>query len=555
MKLRRMTAIIISTVLVLSLGSSGLITAMAYSSPADLISEEMTAPGFTTQPLSQNVTVGHDVVFSVEVNGLPRPSLQWQVSSNGGGTWSNIDGQTGISLRLNAAALSLSGNQYRVVATNSSGTMNSNAASLAVSTITNAQAPNILVQPANGTVLLNGNITLSVAADISDRGTLSYQWFRSTTGRNTEGTLISGATARTFNVPADREGFTYYFVVVTNTNSYASGSRTASVASNAAMVVVNAPIDAQAPYIAEQPEGGVVTLDGHTLLSVTARITDNGTLSYQWFRSENGSNTGGTAISGATSAVFAPPTDTLGVTHYYVVVTNVNNSVSGATSTSVSSHAVPVTVITTPDAPMNLTTTISGNSLVLHWESPEYNGGSEITGFQVSDNIVTFWIDANGDNEHKFYSLSYDREYTLKVRAVNAAGAGVEAVLTETTPEREFVNVSGISLENEELYIYVGDYVTLNFTVSPADASDQSVRWSSSDTSVARVSINGRVTALAPGSAVITVTTNDGGYTASISVTVIDSGINGLLWIGLGLLAPLGTGTGIYLRRRNKKRR
>jgi len=557
MKRRKMITITISILLALSLGSSGLITAMAYLSPTGFTSEDITpvSPYFTTQPTGQNATVGQDVVFSVEANGSPSPALQWQVSSNGGGTWTNIDGQTRPYLRLNSVSLNQNGNQYRVVATSTSGERNSNAATLIVNAITNTQVPNIIVHPVNGTILVDGSITLSVAADVTDRGTLSYQWFSSTTDSNTGGTLISGATARTFSPPTNREGTTFYFVVVTSTNNYASGSRTASVASNTARVAVTPLVNTQAPYISNQPEGDVVTLNGHTLLSVAARTVDNGTLSYQWFISENGSNTGGTAVNGATGAVFAPPTDTLGVTYYYVVITNTNNSVSGAASAAVSSDAVAVSVITTPGAPLNLTTVISDNNLVLRWETPEDDGGSEITGFQVSDNIVTIWIEANGENEHTFYSLSYDREYTLRVRAINAAGSGEEAELMATTPERETINVEGVAIENDNLYIYVGDYVTLDFTISPADANEQSVRWSSGDTSVAVVNRSGRIAGIAPGTAVITVTTIDGGHTASITVTVLDNGSNHFLWIGLGALAPLGTGTGIYFWRRNKKRR
>ncbi|MBO4547995.1 MAG: Ig domain-containing protein [Abditibacteriota bacterium] len=57
-------------------------------------------------------------------------------------------------------------------------------------------------------------------------------------------------------------------------------------------------------------------------------------------------------------------------------------------------------------------------------------------------------------------------------------------------------------------------------SVFPVDATDQAVTWKSSDKTVAKVDANGKVTAVAPGSATVTVKTHDGGYTAKCKVTV-----------------------------------
>jgi hypothetical protein len=66
----------------------------------------------------------------------------------------------------------------------------------------------------------------------------------------------------------------------------------------------------------------------------------------------------------------------------------------------------------------------------------------------------------------------------------------------------------------------VGDTQTLTATITPSNATNQSVTWSSSNTSVVMVSTSGVVTAKAAGSATITVTTSDGGKTATCAVTV-----------------------------------
>ena len=82
------------------------------------------------------------------------------------------------------------------------------------------------------------------------------------------------------------------------------------------------------------------------------------------------------------------------------------------------------------------------------------------------------------------------------------------------------VNVTGVSVSPTSLSMTVGDAAqSLTATVSPSNATDKSVTWSSSKTSVATVS-NGVVSAVGAGTAVITVTTNDGGFTATCNVTV-----------------------------------
>jgi len=345
----------------------------------------------------------------------------------------------------------------------------------------------------------------------------------------------------------------YYYVVITNTNNYVNGNRTATVTSTTARVAADALVHAQMPEITEQPEGDSITRNGRITLSVEAQVRDNGTLSYQWFRNDTNSNTGGTPVLGATGAVFAPETDTLGVHYYYVVITNTNNVVNGTRTAAVNSIAVPVAVITTPGAPQYLNAFVDGNTVTLSWEAPANDGNSEIIGYQVSDNVVTIWIDANGAYEHTFEGLSYDREYTFRVRAINAAGNGEEAELAAITADRETVSVNGIILDRRTLEMYVGEYTTLRATITPRIADDQSVIWSTSDSTVAIVDNNGVVTALSAGTAIITVTTNDGEFTATSIITVESLGTtNHFLWIGLGALVPIGTGTGIFLWKRKR---
>ena len=81
------------------------------------------------------------------------------------------------------------------------------------------------------------------------------------------------------------------------------------------------------------------------------------------------------------------------------------------------------------------------------------------------------------------------------------------------------VSVTGVSLDKTSAELEVGGALTLTATVAPDTATNKNVSWSSSAENVATVE-NGTVTAVATGSAVITVTTEDGGKTASCTITV-----------------------------------
>jgi uncharacterized protein YjdB len=83
------------------------------------------------------------------------------------------------------------------------------------------------------------------------------------------------------------------------------------------------------------------------------------------------------------------------------------------------------------------------------------------------------------------------------------------------------VSVTSISLDKTDLNVIVGDKpITLNETVSPSNATNKKVTWSSSNSDIAEVDVNGVVTPLAAGTATITVTTVDGKKIAKCIVTV-----------------------------------
>lgn len=89
-----------------------------------------------------------------------------------------------------------------------------------------------------------------------------------------------------------------------------------------------------------------------------------------------------------------------------------------------------------------------------------------------------------------------------------------------------FVSVTGVTISPETLRIAIGQSATLTAYITPANATNQNVNWTSSDKSIVdgvQSGLSATVRGVTSGSAVITVTTEDGGYTARCAVTVSGS--------------------------------
>ncbi len=110
---------------------------------------------------------------------------------------------------------------------------------------------------------------------------------------------------------------------------------------------------------------------------------------------------------------------------------------------------------------------------------------------------------------------------TVKIRTTSKVNTSIYADKSVTvTYKAAAVAVTGVTLGKTVLSLLIGDSETLVATVAPERATDKSVVWSSSAPSIASVDQSGKVTANAEGSAVITVTTNDGGFSASCNLSV-----------------------------------
>lgn len=110
-----------------------------------------------------------------------------------------------------------------------------------------------------------------------------------------------------------------------------------------------------------------------------------------------------------------------------------------------------------------------------------------------------------------------------KVTAIRGGAATITAMAGEKSASCEVivtVSVTGVSLNQAVLNLAKGATYTLSANVTPQDATNKSVSWSSSNTAVSTVNNEGVVTAITNGTAIITVKTADKGFTVTCNVTV-----------------------------------
>ncbi len=175
------------------------------------------APTITTQPISRTVAAGSPASFTTVVTGFPTPTLQWFKNSVA------VPGATTELLTFASAALADAGT-YTLVATNSQGSVTSNAATLAVTG--GVARPEVVAHPTSVARPLGAGAALAIVAT----GSPTYQWRKN-------GVAVAGATAATLSFAALAAADTAsYDVVLTN----AAGS----ITSDSATVVVAAPLTA-----------------------------------------------------------------------------------------------------------------------------------------------------------------------------------------------------------------------------------------------------------------------------------------------------------------------
>ena len=179
-------------------------------------------------------------------------------------------------------------------------------------------------------------------------------------------------------------------------------------------------------------------------------------------------------------------------------------------------------------------TYLSSDGIVLDTTPPEINGfedgktyygDRDIYAQATDENLASFSVNGSpievsfGSPTSARFSFSLGKNCTYKFIATDKAGNVTEKTVT-VYDGTYVVPVTGVSLDESSITLDVGGNQTLTATVTPEDATNKKVRWSSDNEAVATVSEDGVVTAVAGGTAVITATTHDGFFTASCTVTV-----------------------------------
>lgn len=130
--------------------------------------------------------------------------------------------------------------------------------------------------------------------------------------------------------------------------------------------------------------------------------------------------------------------------------------------------------------------------------------------------------------------------YTSNTAYTIGETGNVEVVVTFTKnstpdtdpdePSSQPIAVTGVSLDTTDKTLAVNETLILGATVKPSNADNKDVRWSSSDATVASVDQDGKVKALKAGTCTITVTTDDGNFTATCKIIVTTAtGIDDIL--------------------------
>lgn len=143
---------------------------------------------------------------------------------------------------------------------------------------------------------------------------------------------------------------------------------------------------------------------------------------------------------------------------------------------------------------------------------------------------------------------SSDNVRSLRIRPYSSLSTGISEIRFTYSCSNSWieptVNVTGVSVDPTAT-LGLDEQLTLIPTIMPLNATDKSVTWSSSDNAVAIVDSNGTITAINEGNATITVRTNDGGFTASCTVTV-SSLTSETYAYGTRVITINSDGTGVY---------
>ena len=326
-----------------------------------------------TQPANTALCAGANASFTAAASGTGL-TQQWQVSTDGGTTWTNIAGATSATLTLNAVTTSMNNNKYRVVYNGTCTTnLNSTAATLTVNT-----SANILTQPVNTAVCRGSNTTISVTATGS---TITYQWQVSINGsvfaNLVDAAPYAGVTTATLsisNANMAMNGYVYRVIV--------SGIPCGAVISSPVTLRVN---ELPGLVLAASEYNRILPSLPTTLYTTISPV---GNYTYKWFKNAF-------QLTGVLSDKL--PIDIDGFGQYIVIATDVNGcSVQSNTVSINDSVSNQLFVYPNPSAGQFQVRYYSSNNTLLERTLTVYDGkGAKVYSKQYSINRTYDRMDVN----------------------------------------------------------------------------------------------------------------------------------------------------------------
>ena len=297
----------------------------AWPAPAAEATTPAEAPKVLSNPVSKTVTAPEGATFTASASGSPAPSVQWQVSTNAGVTFTNDTtdaGNTTTTLSVASTSTALSAHEYRAVFTNSGGAATSTAAVLTVNP--KPEAPKLATNPASKTVTAPEGATFTASASGVPAPTVQWQVSTNAGVSFANDTSDAGNTTGTLTVASTSTALSAHEYRAVFTNS--AGTAT----STAATLTVNPK--PEAPKVSANPAAKSVTAgEGATFTAAASGVPAP---TVQWQVSTNGGLTfaSDTSDSGYTTGTLSVATTTaMSGREYRAVFTN---SAGSATSTA-----------------------------------------------------------------------------------------------------------------------------------------------------------------------------------------------------------------------------
>lgn len=278
-------------------------------------------------------------------------------------------------------------------------------------------------QPEGGVFYIEDGQKLSVKASTKNNAEVSYQWYRSTDAKGTTKSALKGETKPTLSLPTEL-GTYYYFCVVSAKNAV-------DVTSNIVKVQMISKDVAYTPEFVKQPQTIENYVGERAVFEAEATTVDKGTITYQWYRSQDGVANLETAekIEGATGMTYEVEPTQAGVFYYFVVVTNTIQNQKGEDTTAVaisdvarlvSHNRITVKDIKADDTLMQkkywnsyrIDMKESKDGYITDVKSPRGSWGNNTLNKAFDGNWGTFW-ETNSSGANNAVEITFDKEVNI----------------------------------------------------------------------------------------------------------------------------------------------